>query len=87
MNGCLNKIRNAICYPKQAEKVAEGSLTPCSVPGIFAVYPEMKWYMAWSKVSLETGGSTPNASHVSMIRFFGWPATQGIFAFGIYSIG
>ena len=27
-------------YPKQAEKVGVGSLIPCSVPAILAVYPE-----------------------------------------------
>jgi hypothetical protein len=67
-------------YPKQAEKVTVGSTTPISVPGILAVYPEMKWYMAWSKVSLLTGGSTPKASQDSMIRFLGWPTMHGIWA-------
>ena len=37
--------------PKQAEKVAEGSVTPRSVPATLAVYPERKWYIAWSAVS------------------------------------
>jgi hypothetical protein len=28
--------------PKQAENVASGSVTPCSVPATLAVYPLMK---------------------------------------------
>jgi hypothetical protein len=38
-------------------------------------------------VSLLTGGNTPNASQVRKMTFFGCPPTQGIFAFGMYSIG
>ena len=41
--------------PKQAENVASGSVTPISVPATFAVYPLMKWYIAWPGVSLLTG--------------------------------
>lgn len=37
-------MRNAA--PKQALNVASGSFTPCSVPAIFAVYPEMNQYIA-----------------------------------------
>jgi len=36
-----------------------------------AVYPLMKWYMVCARVSLLTGGSTPNASHAKRITFFG----------------
>ena len=44
--------------PKQALKVACGSVMPRSVPATFAVYPEMKWYIACSGVNFETGGNT-----------------------------
>jgi hypothetical protein len=47
----------------------------------------MKWYIAWPVVSLLTGGSTPKASQVRKMTLFGCLATQGIFAFGMYSIG
>jgi hypothetical protein len=47
----------------------------------------MKWYIACSGVSLLTGGSTPKASQVRKMTFFGWPPTQGILAFGMYSTG
>src|SRR6185503_10601724 len=57
--------------PKHVLKVALGSVTPVSVPATFAVYPERKWYIAPSAVSLEIGGSTPNASAVSITTFFG----------------
>src|SRR6266850_7006958 len=48
--------------PKQVLNVAFGSVTPFSVPATFAVYPDRKWYIAPSGVSLEIGGSTPKAS-------------------------
>ena len=47
----------------------------------------MKWYIACSGVRRLTGGSTPNASQVRKITFFGCPPTHGIFALGMYSIG
>ena len=34
----------------------------------------MKWYSAWSGVSRAIGGITPDASQVSRMMFFGWPA-------------
>jgi hypothetical protein len=36
-------------------------------------------------VSLETGGSTPNASAVRKMTFFGWPPIAGSLAFGMPS--
>ena len=69
--------------PKQALKVACGSVMPRSVPATFAVYPEMKWYIACSGVNLEIGGNTPNASAVRKIMFFGWPAFPVGDAFGM----
>src|SRR5690606_2873097 len=65
--GC--KGRNA--SPKQAEKVACGSSIPTSVPATFAVYPEMKWYMAWLVFNLEMGGKIPKASAVRKNMFLG----------------
>ena len=47
----------------------------------------MKWYIVWAKLSLLTGGSTPNASQARRMTFFGWGATHGILALGMYSIG
>jgi hypothetical protein len=47
----------------------------------------MKWYIACSGVSLLTGGSTPKASQVSRTTLFGCLPTQGILAFGMYSMG
>jgi len=44
--------------------VGVGSVIPFSVPATLAVYPLMKWYIAWALVSLETGGRTPKASQV-----------------------
>src|ERR1043165_2295568 len=73
--------------PKQGENVADGSLTPTSVPATLAVYPLMKWYIAWAADSELTGGSTPNASHVRKMMSVGWPATHGMRAFLMYSIG
>jgi hypothetical protein len=43
--------------------------------------------MVCARLSLLTGGSTPNASHAKRITFFGWGPTHGNFAFGMYSIG
>src|SRR3954469_17460235 len=72
--------------PKHGENVADGSFTPISVPATFAVYPLMKWYIAWVGESLLTGGSTPKASQVRKMMSVGCPAMQGILAFGIESI-
>lgn len=47
--------------PKQAEKVACGSVTPSSVPATLAVYPLTKWYMVWPRDNLLTGGNTLRA--------------------------
>jgi hypothetical protein len=47
----------------------------------------MKWYMACSSVSWDTGGSTPKASQVSMMMFLGWGPTQGMRALSMCSIG
>jgi hypothetical protein len=55
--------------------------------GTLAVYPEMKWYMAWSFVRRDTGGSTPKASQHSRMRFLGWGPMQGTRALGMYSMG
>jgi len=51
------------------------------------VYPEMKWYMVCSGVRRLTGGSTPKASQVSRMMLVGCPATQGMCALGMYSMG
>src|SRR5207245_7842903 len=50
--------------PKQAEKVAFGSVTPRSVPATLAVYPDRKWYIVCWGESRAIGGITPYASHV-----------------------
>ena len=50
--------------PKHGEKVATGSVTPLSVPAIFAVYPLIKCYIACSTVNFEIGGRIPYASQV-----------------------
>src|SRR5881227_4311419 len=42
--------------PKHGENVADGSFTPSSVPATLAVYPLMKWYMAWAGDRALTGG-------------------------------
>ena len=49
---------------KHSEKTALGSFIPLSVPASLLVYPDMKWYMAPSRVRRETGGRTPRASAV-----------------------
>ena len=67
--GCLGR-KGA---PKQAEKVAVGSVTPRSVPATLAVYPERKWYIACRGVSRAMGGSTPKASAVRNTTVFGCP--------------
>lgn len=59
--------------PKQAEKAGTGSVIPNSVPATLAVYPEIKWYIAYSGVSFETGGKTPKASQVKNNIFLAWP--------------
>ena len=81
--GC--HIKNA--PPKQALKVAWGSVIPISVPATFAVYPLMKWYIACAVVRRETGGRTPNASQHSMMMFFGCGPTHGMQAFCMCSTG
>lgn len=43
--------------------------------------------MVCAKLSLLTGGRTPNASHARRMTFFGCGPTHGILAFGINSIG
>ena len=48
---------------------------------------QMKWYIAWSGESFDTGGKTPKASQVKKIVSVGCPATHGILAFLINSIG
>src|SRR5262245_13391899 len=67
--------------PKHGENVADGSLTPTSVPATLAVYPLMKWYIAWAGDRALTGGRTPNASHVRKMTSVGWPAMHGMRAF------
>src|SRR6516225_2943169 len=57
--------------PKHGEKVADGSFTPTSVPATFAVYPLMKWYIAWAGERELTGGKTPKASQVRKITSVG----------------
>ena len=73
--------------PKQVEKVACGSVTPISVPATFAVYPDRKWYIAWSGVSCAIGGSTPNASAVRKMIVDGGGPRLSLLVFGINSIG
>ena len=73
--------------PKQVEKVACGSVTPISVPATFAVYPDRKWYIACSGVSLAIGGSTPKASAVSMTTFLGTGPRLSSEELGMKSIG
>ena len=41
--------------PNSEENVGVGSVTPTSVPGILAVKPVTKWYMAASAVRREDG--------------------------------
>lgn len=68
--------------------MASGAVTPCSVPAILEVYPEMKWYMTWLLLSFDTGGRTPRASQVRRMMFVGWDSEiQGIFALGMKSMG
>ena len=47
----------------------------------------MKWNIAASLVSFETGGKTPNASAVKNIITLGFPPTLGMIAPGIKSKG
>jgi len=81
--GCKGKKAS----PKQAEKVGSGSSIPISVPATFAVYPEIKWYIAYSGVNLEIGGKTPKASQVKKIIFLACPPIEGNLALGICSKG
>jgi hypothetical protein len=60
--------------PKHVEKVAVGSLIPRSVPATFAVYPDMKWYIASPGLNFATGGRTPKASQERKMMLFGCPA-------------
>jgi len=73
--------------PKHEEKVAEGSVTPTSVPATLAVYPLMKWYIAWAGANKLTGGKTPKASQVRKMISVGCAAMQGMRAFWMNSIG
>src|SRR5260370_6146911 len=73
--------------PKHAENVAVGSFTPISVPATFAVYPLMKWYIAWAGVIKLTGGRKPQASPVRKIISVGCPAVQGMRALWMKSMG
>src|SRR3954451_6197020 len=73
--------------PKQGENVACGSVTPTSVPATLAVQPLMQWDMAGGGDSALTGGSTPNASQVRKITSVGCPATHGMVALWMKSIG
>jgi hypothetical protein len=43
--------------------------------------------MACSRLSLETGGSRPNASAVRNSTFLGWPASDGVIAPGMCCTG
>jgi hypothetical protein len=47
----------------------------------------MKWYIACAGDSELTGGSTPKASQVRKIMSVGWPATHGILALRMNSMG
>lgn len=73
--------------PKHAENDGTGSLIPTSVPATFAVYPVIKWYIAYSGVNLETGGKTPKASQVKNIIWLGCVPIAGILEPGICSNG
>ena len=73
--------------PKQALKAALGSVTPISVPASFEVKPDTKWYMTSSFSRIDTGGSTPKASAVRKMTFFGCDPTDGICAPGMKSTG
>lgn len=77
--GCKGKNAS----PKHGEKVLYGSFMPTSVPATFDVYPEIKWYIAYSGDNFEIGGKTPNESQVKNIRLLGWPPTAGNLAFFI----
>ena len=67
--------------------MADGSVTPRSVPATLAVYPEMNWYIACSAVSRAMGGSTPYASAVRKMTFLGCPPIPVDSWFGMNSIG
>ncbi len=73
--------------PKQALKLGWGSVIPRSVPATFAVYPERKWYMAWGRLSRDTGGRTPKASAVRKITFLGCPPRSSRVALGMWEMG
>ncbi len=73
--------------PKHAENVAFGSVIPTSVPATLAVYPARYWYIAWSRVRRDTGGSTPNASHVRKMMLLACPPRDGSLLFSIWWIG
>src|SRR5699024_11379054 len=73
--------------PKQAEKVASGSVTPRSVPASLLVYPLKKWYIACSLDNLLIGGNVPDASAVKKIIALGCPAILGVMMFSMFSNG
>ena len=73
--------------PKQAEKVACGSVTPRSVPATLAVYPDRKWYFACAWSSRAIGGMTPKASAVRNTMVDGWPARPLAEALGMKCSG
>lgn len=76
---CLTskQVSEKIQIKKKVKKkrFVTGSLTPISVPATLAVYPVTKWYIAWSLVSLDTGGRTPKASQAKKTIFLGWVPT------------
>src|SRR3954447_9991018 len=73
--------------PKQVLKVAVGSVTPISVPATLAVYPDRKWYIAWSAVRREIGGNTPKASAVRKMMVEGGGPRFFSLVLGMNSIG
>ena len=73
--------------PKHAEKVGVGSVIPRSVPASFEVKPERKYYLVWSGVRIDTGGSTPNASAERKITFLAAGPRLGLTMLLMWSIG
>ena len=73
--------------PNSEENVGVGSVTPTSVPGILAVKPVTKWYIAASAVRREMGGSTPKASQVRNSTTLGVVPMPLVHALGMCSTG
>ena len=73
--------------PKPVYEVMKLGLVPTSVPATFAVYPDMKWYMACPEFNLEIGGKTPKASAVKKIMFSGDLPVESAFAFSMKFTG